>query len=260
MTDLRQDEDALFDRWGPDRIALGPDPCHPQTGQTATTVRDGCVDPDAWRMPPLRLVLILDEVDHAASPGLFDLRDMLREGPESPQLGIWKDGALTRPGLALLRATWDNVTRWLHALDHGREIPWRELVHVTAARDDLRRRICAVDLNKRGMDLAARSDQRLDIAAERDAASLRRQLRLYRRPDGRTLFVCCGTAKWVWKNDLLEEGDRRLSQTQRGVDYLHLSDGHVAIDYCHPAARVGDPQVVYPLVDAIREILATAPR
>lgn len=247
MIDIGALEEDLFTRWRDE------DP--------RTRVKDGCVEPETWVKMPVRVVFILKEVNHRQSPKLLDLRKALHDGPRSNQLGVWSAGdgsaRIRKPGSGKLSHTWNNIIRWIDGITRSPIEPWAHFQSLNIDdRSDRLREVCAVNLNKYG---GGGTSHPPDVrqAARLDQAWLREQLRLYPAVD---FYICCGVGEIVRSFGLLaSEAPRRGRQpktyaTSRGVGFWELPSGGMAIDYCHPDARVGDPLVVYPLIDAVAEL------
>lgn len=217
---ITEKEDALFAQWRTHRPRL---------------VADGVVsEADYLRAMP-RICVVLKEVNDPDG-GAWDLRRYLAE----------------EGGRA---ATWSNVARWVHAirlLQQGEEWSWAQYEQVDA---DFRRAqlqsICAFNLKKSpGMHTCDAGQ--LAQEAQLDRHFIQAQYALY-DPD---ITLCCGTG------DLFMEvaglPPQPWQRTRRGIWWLATAPGKYVLHHPHPAARVGAHLLLYGLVDALREIRASA--
>ena len=220
-------EDALFSEWSAGRKNFNP---------------DGMVNESRFNAAPIKLIYLLKDVNAPKGSG-FDLRDFLRKGGRAH--------------------TWNNVTRWTEGIFRLREgetaVPWEALESVDESRrTNALNQICAMNLKKAAGGHTTDLEQ-LSGAARDDSTYLRKQLALY----DADFTICCGSAVTaaVQHHQVLgmPMEDRQWRRTTRGIWYISTEQhGHV-IAYSHPAARISSNLLLYGLLDAVEEILATEP-
>jgi len=197
---MRQDEDALFDRWSGKR---GPG-----------FLKDGAGR--EFKDEALRVVYVLKEAvdDPVTDPAVryrwWDYRDFMDDG------GQW--------------ATWNNISRWTaHVLDGA---GFDEVSYLSKdTRRPLMRRIAALNLKKIPGTSASNMGEIWHFALE-DAPLLREQLALY-RPH---LTVACGTFEIVEHMYGLRPEDR-IACGERHFHPVHSELGHLA-GFWHPQSRL----------------------
>lgn len=207
-------EQELFSRWRQERVCL---------------VEDGVVCESSYLNSPMKICFVLKEVNDPEGGG-WDLRKFLLKGG--------------RP------RTWNNITRWIHAIRHLEFVPnWSEYENVSAEfRVELLRSICAFNLKKSpGSHTTHRAS--FDQAVTADKSFIKEQFSFY-DPD---LTICCGTG-WAFRNSI-ELNDVPLKETSRGIKWFNLESGKPVIMFSHPEARVQDSLLLYGLTDAVKEIL-----
>ena len=189
-------------------------------------IRDGVVDAKKYCSAPLKILVVLKEVNGGAD---WDLREFLREGGRAQ--------------------TWNVVARWIQNLfDVQNEYSWSAL----EADNDERRmqylpQICAINVKKTSGKAVA-DNKSILAAANRDKVFLKKQIELY-CPD---IVICGGTEKpYVRATNAKPE----WKMTSRGIWYYVEDSGTIVISYSHPEARTKEALLHYGLVDAVREIL-----
>lgn len=215
-------EEDLFNRW-----KLGRDNFCP----------DGLIECQEYLRSNLKLMFILKEVN---SSECFDLRKFVREGGRSQ--------------------TWNNIARWIYGLKNiDREISWDEYssINSNSQRIDLLKSIIAINIKKSPGSHTTNVQELYKIAKE-DAQFLNQQFQIYYsdevvRPD---FIIACGTDASDNFNTLVEiKNSGEWQITSRGINYYEYSSDKYFIKYAHPEARVSDNFLIYPLVDAVKEIL-----
>jgi hypothetical protein len=224
---MRTQENALFERW---RASL------PET-QQATFVSDGAVNPEAYDKCPLKILLLLKEVNNPESVFIC-LRDFLAEH------GGRKE-------------TWDSVTRWLYAIRSlPAEVDWANLKKVTEAeRFEQLRSIAVMNLKKTSGHHTV--DKKAWWAAvQQDRAYIEEQFAFY----GADLVICCGSdVRYAFDLCFKHSGYPEWRHTSRGVEYLEYAARKFVVAYSHPEARVSANLIHFGLVDAVREIFHCGP-
>ncbi|MGF1462343.1 MAG: hypothetical protein ACFB2Z_04125 [Maricaulaceae bacterium] len=194
-------------------------------------VADGAVNPTAYCERQIRVLFVLKEV-HDPGGGGWDLREFLREGGR--------------------RQTWNNVTRWLTAINNlPADTDCSEMATVTEAdRKVSLDGIAAMNLKKEPGGHTAVSEQ-VYSAAKNHTTLLKRQFELY----SPHLTICCGVGDLAYTAMFGNDGPV-WRETSRGIRYCEISSNRFMIAYSHPEARVHAPILIYGLVDAVKEIRA----
>lgn len=206
-------ENKLLDEWA---------------AQVPGFIRDGVVDAEKYCEAPIKILVVLKEVNGGSD---WDLRDFLRKGGRAQ--------------------TWNVVARWVQNMFNlDCEPAWSDL---NSGNEERRLRvlssICAINVKKTsGKDVANNKD--ILAAAVRDREYLKKQIELY-RPD---IVICGGTEKPYVK---ATNAKPKWKMTARGIWYYVEEAGTIVISYSHPEARTKECFLHYGLMDAIREILQT---
>ena len=192
-------------------------------------VADGVVNPAAYCECQNRVLFVMKEVNDLGGGG-WDLREFLQEGGR-PQ-------------------TWDNVTRWLTAIN---KLPantnWSELETITEEdRKVALDSIATMNLKKEPGGHTAVYEQ-VAIAAKDNITLLERQFDLYCAE----LTICCGVGDLAYEIVFGSDGPR-WQKTTRGIRYCEIGPKRFMVAYSHPEARISAPLLIYGLVDAVKEI------
>ena len=211
---LIHEENSLLDRWA----------------QTVPGfIRDGVVDARKYSNAPVKVLVVLKEVNGGSD---WDLRDFLRNGGRSQ--------------------TWNVVARWIEGIFNiERDFSWSELeADNENRRSRVLQHICAINVKKTSGTAVADNKTILE-AARRDQKFLAEQIALY-CPD---LVICGGTVTPYIK---ATNAKPNWKMTTRGIWYYIEESGTIVVSYSHPEARTKECLLHYGLTDAVREIMAGA--
>ena len=209
---LSVEEAKLLDEWA---------------GSVPGFIRDGVVDVEKYCKAPLRILVVLKEVNGGSD---WDLREFLNGGGRAQ--------------------TWNVVARWIENIfDLKTDYAWSEL---QSDNDERRMRmlpyICAINVKKTSGKAVAKNRDIL-AAAIKDKVYLKKQIELY-CPD---IVICGGTEKPYVK---ATNAKPEWKMTSRGIWYYIEEKGTIVISYSHPEARTKECLLHYGLIDAVREILS----
>lgn len=218
MTSIRELEDNLFNKWRKERTYLIP---------------DGMISETDFNKAKTKICFILKEVNDKNKESSWDLREFVKNGGRSQ--------------------TWSNIARWNHAIQGiPQEIEWYPQ-YASHVDKEFRKTWCssiiAMNLKKTAGGHTTVSKE-LESIAKTDNEYLIEQFGLYANKVD--LVICCGTG-WLFK-DIIEDSSIKHRCTSRGVDYYLRSDNTPVIMYSHPEARVSSNLLLYPLLDAVKEI------
>jgi hypothetical protein len=212
---IREEEEALFEEWA---------------NGNPVFVRDGVVDEGSYRDAPLKILLLLKEVNDPDGGG-WDLRQFLGE-----------EGGRSQ--------TWSTVTRWLQGIrSTNPTLCWSDFVKVTS---EVRKRelksIAAMNLKKTPGGHTSQINRFWETVI-RDAQNVKKQFELY----DADVVICCGSSVTSAFKSFIQPGSNWRSTT-RGVEFLEYKPSQHVIAFSHPEARVAENLLFYGLVDAVRAI------
>lgn len=214
--DLRAQEEDKFKLW-------------PQEGFN----KDGLVDPETFHKAPVKILLLLKEVNTHVQPD-GDLRGFLARGAQVDDR---------------IPPTWRTLTRWIEAIQ-TRSMPDLSPVTPDRARKALRQ-VCAVNLKK--TPGGSSSDDGAVLAAARThRVALKGQLDLY-RPN---YTLCCGpvVGRAVNQWNLIPLVDPQPFPAANGVVRRRTVHHGTLIELFHPAARKSRHELLSQLLGAITDL------
>ena len=188
--------------------------------------KDGIVNPEEYFSAPIKIMILLKEVNGEVG----DLRGFLREGGRAQ--------------------TWDNVARWVEGiLNLDKDFVWKDLEQNNEIRrKTMLNKICAVNVKKTPGGYAADS-KNIKKAAKENAKRLKEQIDLY-SPD----LIICGGTDYCYFDGISSDQNIKWEMTSRGIWYVREDSGRIIISFSHPEARVKKCVLYYGLIDAIKEI------
>ena len=216
---IRDKEEQLFSEWKKNRKGF---------------VSDGVVSEEDYENSNPKIAVILKEVNDEGG-GNWDLREFLRKGARAQ--------------------TWDNVARWVHGIREMRSrnaMPdWQYFPTESQEREEFRketlRSICAMNVKKSPGGHTSDGEAVINVAQE-DKKNIRKQYGFY-NPN---ITICGGVGNLFFS--LTDRNENEWKETKRGIWWYEREKEKYVISFAHPAARVGDPLLVYGLLDAIQEI------
>ena len=189
--------------------------------------KDGIVNPEEYINAPLKILILLKEVNGE----VHDLRKFLREQGGRAQ-------------------TWDNVARWVEGiLNLDKDYAWKDLEQNNEIRrKKMLNKICAVNVKKTPGGHTA-DGKNIKKTAKENAEKLKEQINLY-SPD----LIICGGTDYCYFGGISSEQHIKWEMTSRGIWYVRENSGRIIVSYSHPEARVKNSILYYGLLDAIKEI------
>ena len=212
---ISRSEERLFKNWEESRVGF---------------VRDGVVSERHYLSASTKIAFILKEVNDLDGGG-WDLREFVFDGGR-PQ-------------------TWDNVSRWVHAIWNLPEIEnwdFYEQISPEFRRETLKN-ICVMNL-KKSPGTHTTNYKSLRSVAREDSQFIKNQFALY-EPE---ITICGGTAELF--KEIVDHSNIEWQITSRGVWWYESDLGKYVISFSHPETRVQSSLLLYGLVDAISEIYA----
>lgn len=192
-------------------------------------VPDGVVCWEEYAKSKCKILFILKEVNSDEND--WDLRDFLLDGDRS--------------------FTWNNIIRWIMGIRNlDLNYNWKDIEIISKIeRKKYLKTIAAINLKKETGGTAVADNDNIYKCAIEDRELLKNQVDIY-EPD---LIICCGTANEFF-DSVYKDIDVEWKMTHNGVRYVKNAD-RIIVSYNHPAARVSNILLYYPLIDALREIM-----